>query len=72
MVEKLNEYRGPVGIFHSWRDALREKWDGLEMSRPRTLLELLQSLGLAERPGNRDEDECPPEVDMEQYSHIFR
>lgn len=72
MVEKLHEYQGPIGIFHTWRDALREKWDGWRVNRPRTLLELLQALNLAERPGNRDEGGCPAEVDMEQYSHIFR
>jgi len=72
MVEKLHEYQGPIGILHTWRDLLRDKWDGWKEKRPRTLLELFQSLGLAERPENQKEDECPPEVDMEQYSHIFR
>lgn len=72
MVEKLHEYQGPIGIFHTWRDALKEKWEGWNEKRPRTLLELLQSLGLAEQPNNRDENEFPSEVDMEQYSHIFR
>jgi len=72
MVEKLHEYQGPIGILHTWRDLLRDKWEGWKEKRPRTLLELLQSLGLAERPENQKEDECPPEVDMEQYSHIYR
>lgn len=72
MVEKLHEYQGPVGIFHTWRDALKEKWEVWNETRPRTLLALLQSWGLAERPDNRNEDEPPPEIDMEQYSHIFR
>lgn len=73
MVEKLHEYQGPIGILHTWRDELKEKWEGWMENRPRTLLELLQSLGLAERPGNQnEEDEYLPELDMEQYSHIFR
>jgi len=72
MVEKLHEYQGPIGILHTWRDLLRDKWEGWKEKRPRSLLELLQSLGLAERPENQKEDEHPPEVDMEQYSHIFR
>ncbi|XP_025423746.1 proton-associated sugar transporter A [Sipha flava] len=72
MVEKLHEYQGPIGIFHTWRDALRDKWDEWKENRPRTLLDVLQSLGLAERPENRSEEEHPPEVDMEQYSDIFR
>lgn len=72
MVEKLHEYQGPIGIFHTWRDALREKWDGWKENRPRTLLDVLRSLGLAELPENENENDCPPEVDLEQYSHIFR
>jgi len=72
MVEKLHEYQGPIGILHTWRDLLKDKWEGWKEKRPRTLLDLLQSLGLAERPENQKEDERPPEVDMEQYSHIFR
>lgn len=76
MVEKLHEYQGPIGVLHTWRDALREKWEGWKENRPRSLLELLQSLGLAENPGNREDDDDgnkrPPDVDLEQYSHIFR
>jgi len=72
MVEKLHEYQGPIGILHTWRDSLKDKWGEWKEKRPRTLLELLQSFGLAERPENQKEDENPPEIDMEQYSHIFR
>jgi len=72
MVDKLHEYQGSIGIFHTWRDVLKDKWNGWKENRPRTLLDLLQSLGLAERPENQNEDECLPEVDMELYSHIFR
>lgn len=72
MVEKLHEYQGPIGILHTWRDSLKDKWGEWKEKRPRTLLELLQSFGLAERPENQKEGESPPEIDMEQYSHIFR
>ncbi|KAE9527697.1 hypothetical protein AGLY_012770 [Aphis glycines] len=72
MVEKLHEYQGPIGILHTWRDSLKDKWGEWKEKRPRTLLELLQSFGLAERPENQKENESPPEIDMEQYSHIFR
>lgn len=75
MVEKLHEYQGPIGILHTWRDALRDKWEGWKENRPRTLLELLQSMGLAEVPDNRNDDERPEEGEEdveEQYSHIFR
>ncbi|XP_050419606.1 membrane-associated transporter protein isoform X2 [Adelges cooleyi] len=73
MVDKLHEYQGPVGIAHTWRDALQERWYGWKENRPRTLLQLLQSLGLAEVPGSPVEDgQTPAGVDMDQYSHIFR
>ncbi|XP_050540643.1 proton-associated sugar transporter A isoform X2 [Daktulosphaira vitifoliae] len=72
MVEKLHEYQGPIGIFHTWRDVLKEKWDNWKENRPRSLLQLLQSLGLAKNPNDSPKNESTPVVDMQNYSHIFR
>ncbi|CAH0554062.1 unnamed protein product [Brassicogethes aeneus] len=65
MAEKLYEYQGCAGRFHTFRDNLREKYTFWKENNPGGVKEYLKKCFISDNVGNQN-------VTYEDYSHIYR
>ncbi|XP_044727133.1 proton-associated sugar transporter A [Chrysoperla carnea] len=75
MVDKLHEYQGCIGQFHTIRDRIRNRWCEWKEAHPQGVAATIRGYLDPSRPGstpppsNQDDTNA---IESEDYSHVYR